>query len=340
MTRKFTGATESGDLLFFDVIFNNFVNQSSVKRSGNYAYEVQNSGSTPYARKVITETSEIYTRLAIRMPSGVVPNGRIFVWNSIGVTELGSLRHSTALNNFQLYTGTGTLVATGEITTLPDVWYVIELRIKIADSPNGVISLKVDGVSDATFTGDTKPGSDTNIGVLSYTVGSAGQRCYFDDLALNDTAGAEDNSWCGNGRIFALSPNSSDNDTNEWVGQDADNDDNHLLVDEAVSDSDTTYVETSTPGAADLYGLTTEDFSGMSIKRVWVEAIARDTVPEGAEIKLNLKPSGVVVQSSDAIGLFASYTRVVGPEYLTNPADDEAWAQGDIDVLEIGQEMV
>jgi hypothetical protein len=61
----------------------------------------------------------------------------------------------------EIYTGTSTLVQTGNLILVPDVWYDFPLRTKIANS-GGVIEVKINGVVDGSaFVGDTQPGSET-----------------------------------------------------------------------------------------------------------------------------------------------------------------------------------
>jgi len=340
MARVFTDGAEMGDLLFFNSVASNFAVSSAQKRSGDYSYQVPGSGSTPSATKDITGISEGYLKFGWRPVNGNSPNGKVLTWGTTGGTELGSLRYSSASKQFSLYTSTGTWVANGTIV-IPalDAWYLIELYIKIADA--GALALKIDGVADSTcvFSGDTKPGADTTFSRLIYRVEAAGQQCFFDDLALNDTAGATDNSWCGEGGVIAFDPNESDDDANQWLGQDGNNDDNHLNVDEEPSDGDTTYNEASTSGYLDLYQLGDASLSGKTIRRVFVEARARDTVAAGGQIKLDIKPGSTLYKSS-AISLLTTYSRIVGPEYTTNPDDSNPWEDADIDGMQIGQEVV
>lgn len=323
MARVFTEGFESGDLLFFTA--QTGIIASSVVRSG--AYSAAGTSGASILAKTITAASEAYFRFAIYTPG----SSSIFRWLASTV-ELGSIRINSASRLIEIYTGGSTLVKTGGTPISANRWYLIEVYVKIADS--GTVTVKIDGTQDCTFSGDTKPGADTAFSVAQYLPQS--NVGYFDDLAMNDTTGAVDNSWCGDGRIIALIPN-ADGDLSQLTNTAGNSTANWGYVDERPMDSDTSYVESGTVDRADLYNLTA---SGLSltdgvINRVWAESRSKDTVGAGGLISLAIKTGGTEYDGADtAIGI--SYAAVKGPEHLVNPGTSAAWTIAQLDALQAG----
>src|SRR3972149_6225726 len=208
----------------------------------------------------MTALSEAYFRLALYISADP---SNILSWLS-GTTWLGTLKRNTTSKFLELYTSTATLVATGDIAIQASTWYVIEVHVKIDDT-TGALDVRVDGVDDAAFAGDTKPGAETTFNTLRYHGGS--NTSYYDDLAMNDTNGSVDNSWCGDGKIILLKPNAN-GDSSQWDGSDGNQVDNYLLVDDIPSDDDTTYVQSAILANKDLYNLAASGLSDVVILRV------------------------------------------------------------------------
>lgn len=321
MTRVFTEGFELGDGLFFTV--GGSAGSTTGVRSGVYAH----TGYAPY--KDITALSEFYYRTSMYLGNSNETVQRIKWQNA--ATVLGHIR--TEGNRITAYTSTGTLIGTGTIPIFPATIYLIEIYVKIADS-GGRIVVKVDGIVDIDFTGDTKPGTATTVNRLQFGSNTGGNVWYMDDLALNDTAGGVDNSWCGEGHVIATTPNDN-GDVSQLVGSDGNSVSNYLLVDEAPSDSDTTYVESSTSGQYDLYNLSACGLSNVEIKRVWVEARARDTVAAGGNINLGLKSTNEYWSAN--LALLTTYTLLLmGTIHTVNPYTSAAWTPGELDALQAG----
>lgn len=224
----------------------------------------------------------------------------------------------------------GTVRVTSSFLASINTWWLMEAHLKMADA--GEVSLRVNGVDAGTWNGDTKPGADTGLTYLS--VGNAnGGSSRWDDIAVNDTTGAEDNSWCGSGHVIALRPNAA-GDSTVWTPNTGAN---YAAVDEVTPDGDTTYVASGTATDKDLYNLATYSFPANTlIRRVWAAAVARKTDSAvDDKIQVGLKSDATEAWSSD-YGLSTTYTHIHGPEYTTDPDTGVAWTQGGIDALQVG----
>jgi hypothetical protein len=160
---------------------------------------------------------------------------------------------------------------------------------------------------------------------------------YYDDLAINDTSGGADDSWCGDGRIIALTPNAN-GDLSQLTGSDGNSTDNYLLVDDVPSNGDTDYVEGSTVDQKDLYNLTACGLTGVIIKRVWAASRSRDTVAAGGLISLVVKTNSTEYAGTDR-ALATSYAEVLGDIHTVNPNTSGAWSTSDLDALQVGPKL-
>jgi hypothetical protein len=192
------------------------------KRTGGYSMRLQSGISGHfYYNAVLTLSgvqSEFYTQFAFYHNSLPTSNSRIFRWKSAAGTVLGGLIFNITSKKIEVYTGDfATLVATGSTVLNAATFYVIELYIKIADS--GQITVRVDLTQDSNFSGDTKPGADTTVGLLEwgglYNT-AAGDYIYVDDIIIHTISGTKNNSWPNGGKVYLLVP-TGDGATKQWT---------------------------------------------------------------------------------------------------------------------------
>src|SRR5574340_1629974 len=248
MTRLWWDGAEDPDGMAVWTAYNGASVVTTPVRSGARAF------LTPYGKyayKIFTDISEGFFRIGWRI------SGNYNVFKTVrfrnDTTELITLGLDTANQYFQILVG-GSVVATGTAIYQIDTFYLLEFRVKIDDTV-GVAQMKVDGVIDIDYSGDTKPGTATTINnlalVSNYNVAVGAADVFFDDLAINDTTGAVDNSWCGDGRVIYLAPNAAGDATQLTPSAGA----NYAAVDDRPHDSGSTYVEGITVDNRDLYNL-------------------------------------------------------------------------------------
>jgi hypothetical protein len=334
MTRIFTEGFEGGDLLFFDSTTGSIAITSSNPRSGIYAVAIGATAQS-IAYKGIPAVSEGFARIGFRKTSNPVGSVDTFQWAS-GSIVLGYIRLAST-GQFELIVGApnSNVVATG--TALPDATHMLlEVRIKIHDT-TGVIELKADGIVNATFTGDTKPGAATTFDTLQYrNSASSISGAQIDDLAFNDTAGGADDGYCGDGKITGYVANAAGDVTQLTPSAGS----NYQCVDEVPPNGDTDYVSSATPGQYDLYNIA--DYTptaGSTIRRVWVESRSREESAAADTIQLGVKSGGTEYWGT-ARAVTTTYDQYVGNDLKVDPFDSVAWTEADIDGLQIGVKVV
>lgn len=332
MARLATDGAEVGDLLFFDGGTSNTTNVTTSPSSGSRCYLLTGSGA---AVRNISSVSELYLRTRYRpesAPGGVIA---FMDWRNAGTT-LGSVGLSPTLLPV-IRVGT-TTVETGDISFVAAQYTLVEAYVRISNT-SGSIQVLMDGILAAEYQGDTQPGTDTEINNIRWT--GAGISARIDDIGINDTTGVNDNSWCGDGHVLMMVPDSA-GDVTELSRGGTDTGANWSQVNEIPPNSDTTYVYSTGSGLYDLYGLT----SGSSIvsatdtiARVYIEARVRETAAEGDPIRLGIKSSGSEYWTSD-ISVTTSYVRYESDSLYTNPVTGLPWTIDDLNNLQVGYKVV
>ena len=327
MTRLVTEGFEMGDDDAFTGGGSFSVVSDGYVRSGNYAARSPGDGYFS-----VSSLSEVYIRFSVLIRNDNQPF-YVYLEDTLNDDDLVRIT-ITEQSNMTAHID-GSLVDTGSYVFYKNINYLIEVYANIDDSSGRIIT-KVNGVEDINYSGDTDPTSSSVIDYVNFT-NPAVQYKYIDDIAINDTNGSEDNSWCGDGRIIAIKPNGN-GDQSDLTGSDSDSTDNYLLVDDIPSDGDSTYVWSDTATDFDLYNLTAPSLPvNHRITRIYAEARAKD--PDTGDIKLIIKPDSTVYKDSAATTLTTSYSAIKGDEYTENPDDGNAWEESDLDDLQAGVEI-
>ena len=210
----------------------------------------------------------------------------------------------------------------------------------VVDEENGKFEVRADGNSLLSWEGNTNPHNTGAIRFLclGYAVLTGSSNVfYFDDVAVNDTTGTINNSWCGNGSILLLKP--KDNGHYSQFTGNVPADDNWEHVNEIPHDGDTTYVESEDDGDIDTYVMEKliADHgidSASVVKAVQVCFTGRH---EGSDA--NLAPmlrSGTSDEEGDTLYLSSSYHRLFHQIFNVNPFTTNQWTLTDVDTLEAG----
>jgi len=158
---------------------------------GTYAVRL---GSYGQARWLSLTLTEAYTRFYFMTDDH--SNLYMITGMKASATMVANLRRDGSTKKLRYYLA-NTLKQTGSIDIEPGTWYLIETYFLEASS-GGRYVVKVNGVTDIDYTGDTKGpyGNCTEFNVGKYDVGIIYH--YFDDIAVNDPNGGSDDSWIGN----------------------------------------------------------------------------------------------------------------------------------------------
>jgi len=314
-------------------------------RTGSYYLALDISSTTTgvqSATKTFTlpsNYSEVWIRCAMSLglvnSSSIPPatNYRVLrLLDSAAATQIQIIRIA-ASGQLEVYRGGTKLGTCGHLT--PN-WQVWEIHL-IVNNTTGVLDIWVDGVLVFTFSGDTQETGNANVGsiALEYASSSAdaviGHTHNFDDLAINDVSGSVNNGQIGRGGIHALVP-TSDTAQKDFTPDSGST--NFSQVDEIPADDNTTYVQSSTVGHRDLYGLA--DIAGNGLASA-VAIVGRVVSANGAGAQgaLTVK-SNTTVQEGPTKSPGTSY-EYVHDIINTDPDTTAQWTLSGINALEAGQ---
>jgi len=308
-------------------------------RTGTYALQVNGLWTGAYVNLGATYT-ELYSRVAFRPSSyqASLPNSILWFANSDGENMLAAA-FVAGSSTLAIYRVDGlhalTQLGTGSSLSL-NTWYVIELHVLLADS-EGVMQVKLDGVVDIDFTGDTlgnyTPANFQYVGISASSFPGGDfyeSRGLFDDFAVNDTSGSVNNSWCGRGGIYPALVSGA-GDLSQFTPSAGNN---YECVDEVPPNDDTDYVATATEGNIDTYAIDVPDVSGgVPVVTLWHYAKLDEA---GAGNITQLLRTNSVNYEGDLKGLDTSYKHVYHA-WEQNPATGQAWTLEALESFQIGQ---
>jgi len=331
MTRIFTDGGEMGDTSFWDDA-TNVTCGTAAPAPFVSAYRYQLAAVVGSTFKSFTALSECYFRERVRVAA--LNTSQRFARFRTGVTAVAWLSLDATFH-WQVSATTIGVLETSAVVMAIDTWYLVEIYFKEANAPDGRFVVYVDGNKVIDYTGDTQPAAATTFDNVNFEAGAgAGQQLYLDDLALNDTAGAVDKSYCGDGIVVKVEPDGNGTHNN-WHGSDADDVDNYQMCHEFPKDDDTTYVyHDNTSGVQQQFAMSHLSFTGYTILRIYAEARARKTAAAAMTLKLGQLAAGGADVVSAGRALYLTYSRVIGDDSLVNPVDTNPWEEADIDAIE------
>ena len=302
-----------------------YLSLSNTCRTGSYSF------STWYAVDALYKTfdssySELFIQFAWKHDNSYSGQS-IFKWQS-DTAVLGTLTVN-ASNRVDAYTGDkSSQVGTGSRNLSVGGWNIIELHISIADA--GTIETKINGTSDISFSGDTKPGSETSINRLSWLNNGGANFQYIDDIVVNDPTGTINNSWPNAARIIRIYP-SADGAVHQWSCSSGS--DHYALIDE-VPPSSSDYVTSTTIDQVDEFVLSNLPAEAKTIYAVRPYAFAvKENSDAPNQIALGVKVGTTNYMSTD-LDLGVSYG-VVRSLWETNPLTNAQWASTEVDDLQL-----
>ena len=231
--------------------------------------------------------------------------------------------------------GTTTLDTTVALGLAVNIWYYIELKIKI-DSTTGSYELRVNDINVLDDVGiNTQETAnaylnrvcffgDPIIGTLSF---------FFDDIYILDTTGSRNNDFLGTMKVVMLSPDgaTAEADFTPSAGNNIDNIDDGVTVDD-----DTTYNESSTSAHQDIFEY--EDTLGFRlIAGLMVCTEVKETDANDFTLK-TLVRSNSTIHTDIAQALTSSYT-IITRLLEDDPVTETTWSSAAIDAAEFGYEV-
>ncbi len=359
MARRLTTGFELGEIIEHNGSLAengaNFTVVTSPVRTGAYAAKNDAPAASSglyyafFSHVLSDNPAELYVRLALRHDGfGTSSTSPIYFLDfldgsthqiSVGIRPSDHLLVVATNGSGNMGEG-GTVLASGSIVLGADRWYVIEVYVK-ADPTNGQVIVKVNGITDITYSGNTAPSGNAQIGRVDFGanstgLGNNGANLYFDDIAVNDTAGSYQNSWIGQGGVYLLKP-TADGAQNDWTPTSGTT--NWDKVDE-IPKNTTDWVQAQSSGSVELYEL--EDLPA-EVKTVdLVEVVYQVALSQAGYNEVQdlirwgtTNYAGTIQPVTTEHPNYALYK---GTVWYTRP-DGTAWGTADVAALQAGYQI-
>jgi len=255
----------------------------------------------------------------------------------IAITTAGKLR---------LYDGNiaGTQRGADSAALSLNTWYRVEL------TTNNGAGTEIDARLDGSSFASGAMTSATNAQQIDFGFADwqANAVMYMDDLAVNDTSGSAQTSWCGDGKIIHQKPGSA-GDSAGFVRQGSDSGANWSQVNDTTPNDITAYVNSPTLNAEDLHN-TVDSGIGASDTVTLVSVGVRfrrnnNTASPQFKVEIEKTASGTISQGSAIIPNSTTWRtnanaapRVYTLTAYTDP-DGAAWTQTTLDSMQIGYKL-
>ena len=216
-----------------------------------------------------------------------------------------------------------------------NTWYYLEIKAKISDTV-GQITININDVEVLSTSAD----KDTQNGTNAYVEAIGIKKVYnvdthIDDLYICDTSGSQHNDFLGDKRVDPVRSDAAGTYTQFTPSAGS----NYQNVDETPGpDDDTTYNDDGTVGHKDSYNMgLLPSPAGTTIHGFKSQITVRKTDAGSRKCK-PLTRSGTTDTLGTEIVLSDSFTTHF-EIYEDNPDDSEAWADADINAVQVGVEV-
>jgi len=338
MTRLLTTGFEAGSFLYdeFAALINAPAIQNTTVRSGNWAADLGNGGKRLRWLFPVAE-DEFYLRTAIYPHAGHGPGENMFLQfrDAAGGYQI-TVERQVGATNIRVFRGDHGGAVLGSGGDVPDdEWSLIEIYLKI-DDVAGRCVVRVGEVEVIDFTGDTQATANAEVSIVAF--GSCPSwpehflNCYMDDIGINNTDGAEQNSWLGDGRIIGKAV-VSDGTHTAWTASAGAR---HECVDDPADDSEYIYaLNVGDKCSFNMAASGLESYDNVSL----VCMHFRGGLAEGGHG--NIKPL-IRIGGADYNG--TEKTVYPGPHgwqdnHAISPATVVAWTVDELDAAEFGVEV-
>jgi len=300
MARIFGTGFENQDLsMFSQAPSSKLVSSDELGMSGDYCLKMDLINA--YAQIMLPQQkTELFIAFKFRPFHGIGKVNLIIGFYDYASDLTGGLIiNSSSKLQFCLSGSTG--ITSGSKTILPNVTYTIEIHY-IPLNTGGTFIVKVDGVEDINYTGDTTYGLENcnSIRFGYYYPSTIYTYSYFDDIIIDDA------DWIGLGHVFVGGAITGAGSSTQWTSSTAAT--NYANVDE-IPYSDTDYNSTNTTDALDLYTLN-DCLNGLDVASVSGVYLNIRTSYEGGPTPTGIQPalkSDVTTGYAATISLSASF---------------------------------
>lgn len=299
--------------------------QTTTKRTGSYALQINISGAAGYVEVAglaadgtaanLGRTVATYYRRYIRFTT--LPSANAVIASV--VSSAGSSVVDVKLNNSGTLTLVGATTSATIATLTTDTWYRLELKVV----SNGTSEARIDGGTAQTCTANNV----TQDRFRNGTSVAATYNAFYDDLAIDDAA------YPGAGQVNILKPNATGT-YSRWANGAGTSPTN---VAEVPNDGDTSYIYDGTGSNIHVVNMDSAATGGVSgaIACVKPVIIVRGTAGSQTTRIYFGDGSNWYLATTSSVILGTTYTALASV-YNTSPVTSATWTSGGVDAIQLG----
>src|SRR2546430_1889092 len=211
--------------------------------------------------------SEVYIGFYFRRDTAV--DGALLQLKKAGTVIAGL--YCNVAGNLYVKSGAATVATSSKFLNNAQKYH-ISFHLLI-DASVGKIETRIDDVTDISFTGNTKPTSDTTVDQLFFN-DNGQSSAYYDNIVMNDTSTGTNNSWPGIRNFVTLTvlgPGFYNNNWSRFPASGA----NYDKVAEIPNDGDTTYLFTTSASVYESFSMSDQALSGVTYDGLLTTAVCR-----------------------------------------------------------------
>lgn len=311
------------------------INASAGRRSGG-AMQISNNASQVMTKVLGAAKSTLIFGAAFLHNAVPNANYELIRFRDGATDQVSLVFESTGKLSVRRGTAGGTVLATST-NALTSGFHYIEFKATLHNT-TGAFEVRVDGSLmaglSATGVDTTSTANNSADTLLLGTVSGSGLTQTYDDLYVCDDQGSAANNFLGDCRIDPQYP-TSDGANQTWTPSTGTT--HYTLVDETTPNT-TDYVESSTAGQKDTYGMGDITHTPLSIIGVQVNIAALKDDAGARSIKPVTRSGGTDYSGTEqALSTAQVYYREIRE---TDPATSAAWTKTGVNAAEFGVECV
>lgn len=298
---------------------------SGTKHSGDYGLQVYNYAALGSLTFSFTGQNELYFGTWINSSDDSDNICNIYFYLNDG-TYLKIMQNSS--HKLNLAINNSTVVASGAVQTYKNSWFNLQGHIIVNDT-TGLVETFVDGLSNFSYSGDTKPGTGTMITSIKLvneygSLGAAGD--YYDDFVVGT------GDWPGDLRVEVIVPNGDS--SVQWTRSAGATDASCL---DEIPNSDTDYISTTGTGKRDILNLSNWNSVGKTPLALSLTVRMNRDTANADTIKYGLTSNGTESTVNQALSVTPLYYTTL---FNSDPDAAKAWTPAAIDALQLVLESV
>jgi len=308
--------------------------QSGAGRRGSQCLRIPNAASS-VSKALDAHASWV---IAFAFNPGSLPSSAVRIAVAFdAATEHLRLRLNTD-GTVSVLRGGSTVLSTSAVSINFGSYGFLEWKFTINDT-TGSYDVRYNGVSITSGSGvDTRNGGNATVNLIQLrsSAETSGSNWDIDDLCICDGAGSVNNDFLGDVRVDYYLPSGNGN-SSQLAGSDGNSTDNYALVDEALQNGDTDYVQSATVNQKDTYAFSDMAHTPTDIFAVQINMVARKDDSGTRSICAVTRSGG-----SDTDGA----TQALSTSYLslreileTDPNTAAAWTRTNFNNAEFGAKV-